>query len=146
MPILYGLLGSIAFVLRRRYDRLAAHLLSSRDARARSGIRLMLGVLIGGCVGLIFSGTSTAQSTGILGAAATLKAAAIAFLAGYGVERRIQDARRPDYQCLPGERDRQATAGYGAIVTTCGGQGVRVSRSPAETVRPGRACAASDTR
>jgi hypothetical protein len=43
-------------------------------------------VLIGGCVGLIFSGSSTAQSTGILGAAATLSTSAIAFLAGYGVE------------------------------------------------------------
>jgi hypothetical protein len=85
MPILYGLLGSIAYVLRRHYDRLAAHLLSPRDVRANR-IRLMLGVLIGGCVGLIFSGSSTAQSTGILGAAATLSTSAIAFLAGYGVE------------------------------------------------------------
>jgi len=85
MPILYGLLGSIAYILRRHYDRLAAHLLSPRDVRANR-IRLMLGVLIGGCVGLIFSGSSAAQSTGILGAAATLSTSAIAFLAGYGVE------------------------------------------------------------
>ena len=39
MPILYGLLGSIAYVLRRYYDRFAANLLSPRDLRSNS-IRL----------------------------------------------------------------------------------------------------------
>ena len=43
-------------------------------------------MLIGGCIGLIYSGSSTAQTTGVLGAAITLSTAAIAFLAGYGVE------------------------------------------------------------
>jgi hypothetical protein len=85
MPILYGLLGSAAFVLRRYYDRLAANVLSPRDLRANS-IRLGLGVLMGGCIGLVYSGSAAAQTTGILGAAATLSTAAIAFLAGYGVE------------------------------------------------------------
>jgi hypothetical protein len=85
MPVLYGLLGSMAFVLRRHYDRLAAQLLLPRDRRANS-IRLALGVVIGGCIGLIYSGSSVAQTTGLLGAAATLSTAAIAFLAGYGVE------------------------------------------------------------
>src|SRR5271166_990224 len=85
MPILYGLLGSMAFVLRRYHDRLAAYLLSPRDLRANP-IRLALGVLIGGCIGLVYSGSAAAQTTGILGAAATLSTAAIAFLAGYGVE------------------------------------------------------------
>jgi hypothetical protein len=85
MPILYSLLGSIAFVLRRYYDRLAGQLLSPRDQRANT-IRLALGVLIGGCIGLVYSGSSAAQTTGILGAATTLSTAAVAFLAGYGVE------------------------------------------------------------
>lgn len=85
MPILYALLGSIAFVLRRHYDRLAANLLSPRDLRANS-IRLLLGVVIGGCIGLVYTGSSAAQTTGVLGAAVTLSTSAIAFLAGYGVE------------------------------------------------------------
>jgi hypothetical protein len=85
MPILYGLLGSIAFVLRRYYDRLAGQLLSPRDQRANT-IRVALGVLIGGCIGLVYSGSAAAQTTGILGAAITLSTASIAFLAGYGVE------------------------------------------------------------
>jgi hypothetical protein len=85
MPILYGLLGSIAYVLRRYYDRFAANLLSPRDLRSNS-IRLALGMVIGGSIGLVYSSSSAAQTTGILGAAATLSTSAIAFLAGYGVE------------------------------------------------------------
>lgn len=85
MPILFGLLGSIAYVLRRHYDRLAKHLLSPSDLRSNS-IRLTLGMVIGGSIGLIFSSSSAAQATGMLGAAATLSTAGIAFLAGYGVE------------------------------------------------------------
>ena len=85
MPILYGFLGSIAFVLRRHYDRLATQQLLPRDLRANS-IRLALGVLTGGCIGLVYSSSSVVQTTGILGAATTFSTAAIAFLAGYGVE------------------------------------------------------------
>lgn len=85
MPILYGYLGSTAFILRRYYNRFAAHLLSPRDLTANR-IRWLLGLLIGGCVGLVYSGSGTAQSTGTLGLAVTLSTSAIAFLAGYGVE------------------------------------------------------------
>jgi hypothetical protein len=53
--------------------------------RANS-IRLALGVMIGGCIGLVYSSSDAAQAKGILGAAATLSTGAIAFLAGYGVE------------------------------------------------------------
>lgn len=85
MPILYAFLGSLAFVLRRYYDRLAASLLSPRDRSANS-IRLLLGTLIGGCIGLVYSGSGAAQASGVLGVAATLSTSAIAFLAGYGVD------------------------------------------------------------
>ena len=85
MPILYGLLGSMALILRRHGDRLNAQMLSPRD-RPANHIRLLLGVVIGGCIGLVYSGSSVSQTTGILGASTTLSAAALAFLAGYGVE------------------------------------------------------------
>jgi hypothetical protein len=85
MPVLFGLLGSIAYVLRRHYDRLGKNLLSPSDLRSNS-IRLTLGVMIGGSIGLVFSSSSVAQATGVLGAAATLSTAGFAFLAGYGVE------------------------------------------------------------
>ena len=85
MPILYALLGSMAFVLRRHGDRLSAQLLTPRD-RPANQIRLLLGVVIGGCIGLFYSGSPVSQTTGLLGVATTLSAAALAFLAGYGVE------------------------------------------------------------
>jgi hypothetical protein len=85
MPILYAFLGSLAFVLRRYYDRLASRLLSPRD-RSANNIRLLLGTLIGGCIGLVYSGSGAAQSSGVLGLAVTLSTSAIAFLAGYGVD------------------------------------------------------------
>jgi hypothetical protein len=85
MPIMYGFLGSLAYVLRRHYDRLTVHLLSPRDLRANA-IRLRLGTMIGGCIGLVYSGSGAAQTTGTLGLAVTLSTSAIAFLAGYGVD------------------------------------------------------------
>ena len=85
MPILYALLGSMAFVLRRHGDRLSAQLLTPRD-RPANHIRLLLGVVIGGCIGLFYYGSPASQTTGLLGVATTLSAAAVAFLAGYGVE------------------------------------------------------------
>lgn len=85
LPIAYGYLGSLAFVLRRFHDRMAESRLSPRDLRANY-IRLRLGALIGGCIGLVYSGSNVVQTTGTLGLAVTLSTSATAFLAGYGVE------------------------------------------------------------
>ena len=86
MPVLYGLLGSMAYVLRRFHDRMAGSLLTPRDQRANR-IRLALGALIGACIGLFFnSSTATSQAAGVLQLAVNLSASALAFLAGYGVE------------------------------------------------------------
>lgn len=86
LPVAYGALGAMASMLRQLYRRVAERLLTPRDRRA-AHIRLMLGVLTGACIGLFFnSSTGPAQATGVGGAAVTLSASAIAFLAGYGVE------------------------------------------------------------
>jgi hypothetical protein len=86
LPILYGTIGSLGFVLRQFNRRLADRLLTPRESRA-SHIRLMLGAVSGACIGLFFNNSAgAAQATGISGAAVTLSASAIAFLAGYGVE------------------------------------------------------------
>jgi len=86
LPVLYGALGAMASMFRQLYRRVAERLLTPRDRRA-AHIRLMLGVLTGACIGLFFnSSTGLAQATGIGGAAVTLSASAIAFLAGYAVE------------------------------------------------------------
>ncbi|CAH2601232.1 conserved membrane protein of unknown function [Rhodovastum atsumiense] len=86
LPILYGFLGSAAFVLRRFEDRLGRSLLTPRVRRCNN-IRLALGALSGACIGL-FSASSAAasQERGFLGLAVTLSASALAFLAGYSVE------------------------------------------------------------
>jgi hypothetical protein len=86
LPVLYGALGAMGSMLRQFNRRLAERLLTPRDRRA-AHIRVMLGVLTGACVGLFFnSSAGPAQATGLGGAAVTLSASAIAFLAGYGVE------------------------------------------------------------
>jgi hypothetical protein len=94
LPVLYGALGSMGSMLRQFNRRLAERLLTPRDRRA-AHIRVMLGILTGACIGLFFnSSAGPAQATGLGGAAVTLSASAIAFLAGYGVEPvfRILDA------------------------------------------------------
>jgi hypothetical protein len=86
LPVLYGALGSMGSMLRQFNRRLAERLLTPRDRRA-AHIRVMLGVMTGACIGLFFnSSAGAAQATGLGGAAVTLSASAIAYLAGYGVE------------------------------------------------------------
>jgi hypothetical protein len=86
LPVLYGGLGSLGFVLRRLNRQLADCLLTPRDLRANT-IRIRLGTVTGACIGLfVNSSTGAATLTGIGGAAVTLSASGIAFLAGYGVE------------------------------------------------------------
>jgi hypothetical protein len=86
LPVLYGWLGALGFVLRRLNRQLADCLLTPRDLRANH-IRIILGTVTGACIGLfVNSSTGAATLTGIGGAAVTLSASGIAFLAGYGVE------------------------------------------------------------
>jgi hypothetical protein len=86
LPVLYGGLGSLGFVLRRLNRQLADFLLTPRDLRA-SFIRIVLGTVTGACIGLfVNSSAGAATVSGLGGAAVTLSASGIAFLAGYGVE------------------------------------------------------------
>jgi hypothetical protein len=86
LPFLYGWLGALGFVLRRLNQQLADCLLTPRDLRANS-IRIRLGMVTGACIGLfVNSSTGAATLTGLGGAAVTLSASGVAFLAGYGVE------------------------------------------------------------
>ncbi len=86
LPVFYGAVGSIAFVLRQFNQRLADRCLTPRDRRANH-IRIVLGTMTGACIGLFVNNSAApSQTTGLGGAAVTLSASAIAFLAGYGVE------------------------------------------------------------
>jgi hypothetical protein len=86
LPTLYALVGSLGAVLRRLNRELSDYLLTPRVLRA-SCIRVMLGVMTGVCIGLfVNSSAGAATLSGLGGAAVTLSASGIAFLAGYGVD------------------------------------------------------------
>jgi hypothetical protein len=85
LPILFGLVGTMAALVRGIQDKVTDSVLSPRD-RALSLIRLPLGMVAGVCVGLFFNpATVAAQTNGNIGAF-TVSASGIAFLAGYGAE------------------------------------------------------------
>ena len=83
LPIIFALLGATVYVILDFYSKIRDSLLSPRDA-VLSWIRLVLGMVLGACVGLFFSGTNPgAVPTGAgLGDAITLSASGLAFIAG----------------------------------------------------------------
>jgi hypothetical protein len=76
LPILFGLLGATAFVVRHVLQQIREGSFIPTSSRPRDLVRLMLGALMGVVVGL-FADLSIKLS---------LPPLAIAFLAGYGVE------------------------------------------------------------
>lgn len=82
LPILFGLLGTLAAFVRSVQDKVTDSLLSPRD-RALSFIRVPLGMMAGVCVGLFLSPTNVHSQ---IGSNFTISASGIAFLAGYGAE------------------------------------------------------------
>ena len=86
LPIMFGLIGTIAALVRGIQDKVSESILAPRD-RALALIRLPLGMMAGVCVGLFFNpATLASQHSGGLGGALTLSASGVAFLAGYGAE------------------------------------------------------------
>lgn len=88
LPIIFALLGASVYVILDFYSKLRDSLLAPRDA-VLSWIRLVLGMVLGACVGLFFSSSSNPASmpTGAgLADAITLSASGLAFIAGFGVE------------------------------------------------------------
>lgn len=87
LPMLFGLLGTIAAAVRDIQGKVQESTLSPRDF-ALSLVRLPLGVMAGLAVGLFLSPSATEailQSSGI-SSVVTLTAGGLAFLAGYGAE------------------------------------------------------------
>jgi hypothetical protein len=86
LPVLMGLLGSIAYVLRRYLRSIGERLLTPRDLREYI-VRIVLGTLCGVVIGFFTSaGGDTPQDGNALVVPVSLTAPALAFLAGYGVE------------------------------------------------------------
>ena len=87
LPIIFALIGASVYVILDFYSKVRDSLLAPRDS-ILSWIRLVLGMVLGACVGLFFSSTNpVAVPTGAgLADAIALTASGVAFIAGFGVE------------------------------------------------------------
>lgn len=87
LPVIFAVLGAAAFVILDFYGRLRDSLLTPGD-HVLSWIRLVLGSVIGSCIGLFFSafGSPAPSLQPNLIGALTLSASGVGFLAGFGVE------------------------------------------------------------
>jgi hypothetical protein len=93
LPVIFGFLGAVIFVVLDFFGKVRDSLLSPRD-NILSWIRLVLGLVTGSAVGLFFStyappqlaaGVAAAGTADLIGSL-TLSASGVAFLAGFGVE------------------------------------------------------------
>jgi len=86
LPVIFGLLGTLVFVILDFYTKVRDSRLDPRD-NWLGWIRLALGLVTASCIGLFYSATAPvdgpAQS---VSAVLSLSASGIAFLAGFGVE------------------------------------------------------------
>jgi hypothetical protein len=85
LPVLFGLVGTIASLLRDIGNKLTDSVLAPRD-ETLALIRLILGAIAGVAVGLFFNPTSVAAQVTSGAGVVTLTASGIAFLAGYGAD------------------------------------------------------------
>lgn len=85
LPVLYGFLGAIAAVVRTLSRKIKASLLSPRDVQLTFQ-QLALGAVVGACISLFIAAPgSGGTDTSLLGPVG-LSSAAIAFVAGFGVD------------------------------------------------------------
>jgi hypothetical protein len=85
LPVLFGLVGTIASFLRDISNRITGSILSPRD-ETLAIIRIILGAIAGLAVGLFFTPSSVAAQISSGAGVLTLSASGIAFLAGYGAD------------------------------------------------------------
>ena len=89
LPVIFGCIGSAIFVVMEHYAKIRQSLLHPRDF-ALAPFRLVLGVVVGACIGLFFSSYGPmpqleGQASTLI-SSLTLTASGVAFLAGFGVE------------------------------------------------------------
>jgi hypothetical protein len=80
LPMLLGLLGAFAYVYRSINGKICNARLSSSDG-AHATLRILLGMMLGGLLGVIWTNGQPIELEGV-----TLSLAALAFFVGYGVE------------------------------------------------------------
>ena len=84
LPVLYGVLGAIAAVVRSLSNKIRRSVLSPRDIQLTLQ-QLALGAVIGTCISLFIADPDTGTEATLLGPV-TLSTSAISFVAGFGVE------------------------------------------------------------
>jgi hypothetical protein len=82
LPILYGLLGAIAYIVRSFTEEFKEYIYTS-NINVRNYVRFYLGAVAGFSIAWFTSGDSSPENTGIL---QSLSPLALAFLAGYSVD------------------------------------------------------------
>jgi hypothetical protein len=96
LPITFGFVGSLLYVLLDHFTKLRANTLGPRDFPLMI-LRLVIGLVVAACVSLLVSSSATSgaaiqgsasglPATGTLLASLTLSASGITFLAGFGAE------------------------------------------------------------
>lgn len=85
LPVLYGLLGSMAAVIRSLSRKIKGSLLAPRDLQLTMQ-QLVLGAVIGACISLFIGRPETENGGAALLMPVALSPSAIAFVAGFGVE------------------------------------------------------------
>lgn len=85
LPVMFGVVGTIASFLRDIGNRITGSTLAPRD-ETLAIIRLILGAIAGLAVGLFFTPASVSAQVSSGAGVLTLSASAIAFLAGYGAD------------------------------------------------------------
>jgi hypothetical protein len=94
LPLIFGILGSLLYVLLEHYTSMRSNTLSPRD-QALTHLRVILGVVVAACVSLLISsysgpspsaGAASDAAAGNLVTSLALSASGITFLAGFGAE------------------------------------------------------------
>jgi hypothetical protein len=85
LPIIFGVVGTIASMVRSIQDKVSDSVLSPRD-QTLAVMRLPLGLMAGVAVGLFFNPTTAVSQITAGAGVLTLSASGIAFLAGYGAD------------------------------------------------------------
>jgi hypothetical protein len=83
LPLIFGLVGAVSGLIRIIQDKITDSILVPRD-RSLLALRLLLGGVAGGSVGLFFDPSKVANDISAGNSGLSVSASGIAFLAGYG--------------------------------------------------------------
>jgi hypothetical protein len=116
LPMLYGFLGATTAVVLGIQTKLRESRLAPREKRM-SQVQLVLGIIVGACIGLFMSPSAPDAAASVAGAgggvtggsSVALSASALSFLAGFGVEAVFRKLQTMLSVMFGGENDQAPT-------------------------------------